>query len=235
MSVLILENEYTWSYKGAVKTACAYYRTSSVTNVGNDKDSLKRQQDAVRAYADSAGVEVVREYYDAAVSGTDPVESREGFSEMLAYMLGNGARTVLVENASRFARDHIVQGLGHLLLKKHGIDLVPVDSPGHFLEESPIANMVRTVISAVSQFEKEALVLKLRKARDRKRRETGRCEGNPSFGIVPVAHIRSAKALSAKGMSLRMISEHMGDKGLLSRANTLYSPSAIRTMLRKIV
>ena len=217
-----------------MKTACAYYRTSSVTNVGNDKDSLKRQQDAVRAYAASAGVEVVREYYDAAVSGTDPVESREGFSEMLAYMLGNGARTVLVENASRFARDHIVQGLGHLLLKKHGIDLIPVDSPGHFLEESPIANMVRTVISAVSQFEKEALVLKLRKARDRKRRETGRCEGNPSFGIIPVAHIRSAKALSAKGMSFRMISEQMGDKGLLSRANTLYSPSAIRTMLRKI-
>jgi DNA invertase Pin-like site-specific DNA recombinase len=218
-----------------MKTACAYYRTSSATNVGNDKDSLKRQQDAVRAYAASAGVEVVREYYDAAVSGTDPVESREGFSEMLAYMLGNGARTVLVENASRFARDHIVQGLGHLLLKKHGIDLIPVDSPGHFLEESPIANMVRTVISAVSQFEKEALVLKLRKARDRKRRETGRCEGNPSFGAIPIAHIRSAKALSAKGMSLRRISEQMGDKGLLSRANTLYSPSVIRTMLRKSV
>jgi DNA invertase Pin-like site-specific DNA recombinase len=234
LAVLILENEYDWAYKGAMKTACAYYRTSSATNVGNDKDSLKRQQDAVRAYAASEGVEVVREYYDAAVSGTDPVESREGFSEMLAYMLGNGARTVLVENASRFARDHIVQGLGHLLLKKHGIDLIPVDSPGHFLEESPIANMVRTVISAVSQFEKEALVLKLRKARDRKRRETGRCEGNPSFGIIPIAHIRSAKALSAKGMSLRRISEHMGDKGLLSRANTLYSPSAIRTMLRKI-
>jgi DNA invertase Pin-like site-specific DNA recombinase len=218
-----------------MKSACAYYRTSSATNVGNDKDSLKRQQDAVRAYAVSAGIEVVREYYDAAVSGTDPVESREGFSEMLAYMLGNGARTVLVENASRFARDHIVQGLGHLLLKKHGIDLIPVDSPGHFLEESPIANMVRTVISAVSQFEKEALVLKLRKARDRKRRETGRCEGNPSFGAIPFAHIRSAKALSAKGMSLRRISEQMGDKGLLSQANTLYSPSVIRTMLRKSV
>ena len=67
------------------------------------------------------GLEVVRGCYDAAVSGADPVESREGFSEMLAYILGNGARTVLVESASRFARDHIVQGLGHLLLKKHGI------------------------------------------------------------------------------------------------------------------
>jgi DNA invertase Pin-like site-specific DNA recombinase len=216
-----------------MRTACAYYRTSSATNVGNDKDSLKRQQDAVRAYASSVGLDVVREYYDAAVSGADPVESRDGFSEMLAYMLGNGARMVLVENASRFARDHIVQGLGHLLLKKHGIELIPVDSPGHFLEESPIANMVRTVISAVSQFEKEALVLKLRKARDRKRRETGRCEGNPSFGIIPIAHTKAAKALRAEGMSLRGISERMGGKGFLSRSGRPYSASAIRSMVNK--
>ncbi len=223
------------AYYGSMKTACAYYRTSSATNVGNDKDSLKRQQDAVRAYASSVGLEVVREYYDAAVSGADPVESREGFSEMLAYMLGNGARTVLVESASRFARDHIVQGLGHLLLKKHGIELIPVDSPGHFLEESPIANMVRTVICAVSQFEKEALVLKLRKARDRKRRETGRCEGNPSFGVIPIAHIKAAKALSAKRMSLRGIATQLATKGFLSRSNKPYSASAVRSMLKKSI
>jgi DNA invertase Pin-like site-specific DNA recombinase len=235
LCVLILENENSLRYKVAVKTACAYYRTSSATNVGNDKDSLKRQQDAVRAYASSAGLEVVREYYDAAVSGADPVESREGFSEMLAYMLGNGARTVLVENASRFARDHIVQGLGHLLLKKHGIELIPVDSPGHFLEESPIANMMRTMISAVSQFEKEALVLKLRKARDRKRRESGRCEGNPAFGITPPAHIKAAKAYSAKGVSLRRISVQLAAKGFLIRSDTPYSASAIRSMVMKSI
>jgi DNA invertase Pin-like site-specific DNA recombinase len=63
------------------------------------------------------------------VSGADPVESRDGFSQMLAYMLDNGARTVLVENAGRFARDHVVQALGHALLKKHGIELNPVDAP----------------------------------------------------------------------------------------------------------
>ena len=38
-----------------MKTACAYYRTSSAANVGNDKDSLKRQQEAVRTYAERNG------------------------------------------------------------------------------------------------------------------------------------------------------------------------------------
>ena len=43
------------------KTAVAYYRTSSATNVGHDKDSLKRQQDACKAYAAFAGIPIVQE------------------------------------------------------------------------------------------------------------------------------------------------------------------------------
>src|ERR1700731_4280376 len=70
-------------------TAVAYYRTSSATNVGTDKDSLKRQQDAVHSYAAANGISIVKEYYDAAVSGADPVTARPGFVEMLTYMLGN--------------------------------------------------------------------------------------------------------------------------------------------------
>src|ERR1700761_5984490 len=98
-----------------MKTACAYYRTSSQTNVAGD--SLPRQQDAVRAYAKAHGIEIVHEYYDAAVSGADPVEGRPGFASMLEYMLGNGARVVLTESASRFARDLAIQIAGHDLLK----------------------------------------------------------------------------------------------------------------------
>ncbi|OUR79644.1 hypothetical protein A9Q83_04420 [Alphaproteobacteria bacterium 46_93_T64] len=49
-------------------TATAYYRNSSATNVGADKDSLKRQQEAVTAYATTNGIVNVQEYYDAAIS-----------------------------------------------------------------------------------------------------------------------------------------------------------------------
>jgi DNA invertase Pin-like site-specific DNA recombinase len=212
-------------------TAVAYFRTSSATNVGDDKDSRKRQQDAVRAYAQANGIEIVREYYDAAVSGADPVEARPGFSNMLTYMLGNGARIVLVENASRFARDHIVQGLGHALLKKHGITLIPVDAPTHFTEESPTANMLRTIIAAVSQFEKEALVLKLRKARDRKRRETGRCEGNPAWIPVPDAAVKAAKAARDRGLSLRKVAAELASQGYLAPSGSTYGPQSIKKML----
>jgi DNA invertase Pin-like site-specific DNA recombinase len=211
--------------------AVAYYRTSSATNVGDDKDSRKRQEDAVQAFASAHSLEVVREFYDAAVSGADPVDSRDGFREMLAYLLGNGARTVLVENASRFARDLVVQITGHDMLKRHGIALIPVDAPDHFTEETPTAVMVRNILGAVSQFEKQSLVAKLRKARERIREERGRCEGNPQWKPVPQAASKAAREAQKGGLSLREIAAELASRGFLSRSGKPYGPQSVKGML----
>ncbi len=64
--------------------AVAYFRTSSATNVGADKDSEKRQRAAIEAYAKAAGVAIVETFYDAAVSGADAIDERPGFAAMLA-------------------------------------------------------------------------------------------------------------------------------------------------------
>ena len=55
--------------------AIAYLRTSSAANVGADKDSDTRQRQAIAGYAKRAGFELVGEFYDAAVSGKDPIEA----------------------------------------------------------------------------------------------------------------------------------------------------------------
>jgi DNA invertase Pin-like site-specific DNA recombinase len=216
-----------------MKTACAYFRTSSATNVGSDKDSLKRQQDAVRSYASAVGIEIVREFYDAAVSGADSIDCRAGFSEMLAYMLGNGARTILVENAGRFARDAIVALTGHEFLKKHGVELIPVDYPTHFTEDTDTARMIRTILAAVSAFEKDSLVGRLRKARERIRRETGSCEGRwlpVTADVCSIAH-----DLARTGLSLRGISAALADRGIHSASGRPYTASSVKKMLARAI
>ena len=62
-----------------LRLAVAYLRTSSAASVGADKDSDKRQRAAIEAFAKRAGFTIVEEYYDAAVSGADPVDQRPGF------------------------------------------------------------------------------------------------------------------------------------------------------------
>jgi len=92
--------------------AVAYLRTSSATNVGRDKDSDRRQRKAIEAFAKRAGIEIVSEYYDAAVSGADAIEGRPGFAALLEHIDSNGVRVVLVEDQARFARDLKVYVLG---------------------------------------------------------------------------------------------------------------------------
>ena len=53
--------------------AVAYLRTSSPTNVGPDKDSDKRQRDAIQTFGGRAGYVIVDEFYDASTKGADPV------------------------------------------------------------------------------------------------------------------------------------------------------------------
>src|SRR5215831_6900685 len=90
--------------------ALAYLRTSSSANVGADKDSDKRQRQAIATFAKHAGYELLEEFYDAAVSGADPIDARPGFKALLERIMSNGVRTVIVEDASRFARTLMVRG-----------------------------------------------------------------------------------------------------------------------------
>ena len=217
--------------------AVAYYRTSSAANVGADKDSLRRQRDAVRSYAEGRGLEITEEFYDAAVSGADPVDTRPGFKAMLDYMAGNGARVVLVENASRFARDLIVQLTGHDFLKGLGFELVPADAPDFFTDETPTAILVRQVLGAISQFEKGSLVAKLRAARDRKRAETGRCEGPtpPSLALVKEARRLARRSpKTGRKRSLRVIARELAEAGHTSPATgRAYTAEGLRKLLAR--
>ena len=96
-----------------MQTACISSAwSSSAANVGTDKDSEKRQRHAVQGFAKRAGFGIVDEFYDAAVSGADPIETRAGFAALLDRIEGNGVRTVIVEDASRFARELMAQELG---------------------------------------------------------------------------------------------------------------------------
>lgn len=219
--------------------ALAYLRTSSAANVGEDRDSGKRQLAAIEDYARRAGFSIVLPpYYDAAVSGADPIDARPGFAAMLTYLSEHPeVRTILVETASRFARDLTVQLTGHDLLKARGITLIPVDAPDHFTQETPTAVMVRQILGAVSQFEKAAIVHKLKVARDRKRAATGRCEGRKPLAEVNPNAVAMARKLhrkdrtTGKRLSYRKIAARLAEAGHLAASGKPFGPSAIKSML----
>lgn len=243
-----------------MKKAVAYLRTSSATNVGQDKDSDKRQLASIAAYAQANGYEVTEVFYDAAVSGADPVHERPGFAAMLARLAAGAAtppagagsprpgsgdgqppapaekKYILVESPDRFARDLAVQLAGHDMLRAQGIDLIPASAPDFFLEDTPTAVLVRQVLGAIAQFEKASLVAKLAAARARKKAATGRCEGRRPLAATHPGAVALAKSLRRKKpkggqMSLRAIAAELAAAGHVNERGVPFNPRAVLEMV----
>lgn len=218
------------------RVAAAYLRTSSATNVVGD--SSTRQRDAITAYAAKTGLEVGAEFYDGGVSGADPIDTRQGFADLLAWCAETGCGVILVEAASRFARDLAVQLAGHELLRERGIDLVPVDAPDYFADPGPTAEMVRQILGAVAQFEKASLVAKLRGARDRASAAVGkRIEGRKGYRETNPGLVREARRLARRSprtgetRSLARIAAELAKLGYTTATGKTFSPSQIARLL----
>jgi len=220
-----------------MKAAVAYFRTSSAANVGDDKDSEKRQRKAVVAYAKSNGFKIEDEYYDAAVSGTDPIEDRPGFSDLLDRIEGNGIRTVIIEDISRLARDMTTGILGLALLRAREVTLI--DAIGTDLT-NPADDMSEAMISISLVFatlEKKRLVRKLKSGRDRKSQELGRrVEGAKGLKHHAPEMVKEAKRLrrknpkSGKRRSFRKISAELAANGFTRPNGEAYSAMTIKNL-----
>lgn len=225
--------------------AVAYLRTSSAANVGGDRDSDKRQREAIASFAGYAGYVLIGEYFDAAVSGADPIEGRPGFRALLEHIVSNGVRTVIVEDASRFARTLMVQeagiamlvGLGVRVLTSRGDDLTDSD------DEMRVA--MRQIVGVFSQLEKARLVKKLRGARARKKAASGKCEGrkplaevNPEAAALAKrlrrARIKPNKRGEKRRMSLRQIGAELAAAGYLNERGRPFNHMAIARMIGEI-
>ena len=224
-------------HRNELTKAVAYFRTSSMTNVGDEKDTLKRQRQAVTAFAKSAGYEIIAEYSDNGVKGADAVDGRPGFAAMLQHIAGNGVRTIIVETASRFARDLITQETGFSFLQGLGVTLIAADSPDAFLDDTPTAVLIRQVLGAVAQFEKAALVAKLRGARERKKRETGKCGGRKSYAernpeMVALAKKLARYPVNGRKRSLRDVAAELEKIRHVAASGRRYEAAAVARMIR---
>jgi DNA invertase Pin-like site-specific DNA recombinase len=214
----------------------AYFRTSSATNVGEDKDSESRQRDAVTRFAKRNGYTIVDEFYDAAVSGADPITARPGFTAMLERIVGNGVRVILVETASRFARSVLTQEVGFGHLQGLGVTLIAVDSPESFLSQEPMMVALRQMQGVFSQLDKATLVAKLKSGRERKQRETGKGCGRKSLAELAPEAVALAKKLrryptNGRMRSLNEIAAALETAGFITRRGTRYGGAAIQRMV----
>ena len=214
--------------------AVAYLRTSSMANVGTDKDSDKRQREAIQGFAKRSGYVVTDEFYDAAVSGADPIETRPGFAALLDRIEGNGVRTVLVEDASRFARDLVTQELGIIALAARDVRVITASGDDLTNTDDPFKVAMRQIAGAFAQLEKARLVAKLKSGRERANRHAGRkLDVRKSLAeLYPEAVARAKYLRRYRKQSLREIAATLASEGHTTRnKGTPFNAKVIKTMI----
>lgn len=222
----------------ATTKAVSYLRVSGKGQI--DGDGFPRQREAIQGYAKRHGLEIVDEYRDEGVSGTRELENREGLRDLITRVRSNGVRTVLLENATRLARDLMVSEVILREFRDLGVQVIAADSGTDLTvgDDDPTRKLIRQVLGAVAEFEKSILVTKLRAARVRKRRATGRCEGRKPFGSRlgeedTLARMRALyrKPRGHARMSFGKIADVLNAEKRPSRTGGPWAPQTVRQIL----
>jgi DNA invertase Pin-like site-specific DNA recombinase len=127
-------------------------------------------------YAKAHGIQIVQEFTDEGVSGTTDALDRPGLTELFVSLKANGVKLVLVENATRLARDLMVSEIILAEFRRLGVKVLSADGGIDLTlgNDDPTGKLVRQILAAVSEWEQCALVQKLRASRLRIRRAGGR-------------------------------------------------------------
>lgn len=226
--------------KQTKKEAVAYCRVSSK---GQQKDGtgLDRQEELISTFAKRKGHKLIAVYKEA-MTGTDA--DRPEFTQMLADLLSNGCRTIIVERLDRLARDLGVQLQLVGLLCSKGFTLMSADTEQDVtaaFSGDPMLKAMIQVQSVFSELDKSMLVKKLRKARETKKAKTGRCEGRKPFGFYPeeAETLKRIKQLyrkprSEKRLGFYQIATILNKEGLPTRSGVPWHGSHISTILKRL-
>lgn len=202
-----------------------YLRVSGKGQV--DGDGPDRQIEAINSFCSAHKLPPpgLQMFFEAAVSGTVEAMDRPKFTEMLLAIESlPEAACIVVERMDRLARDLMVSEILLAECRKRNILVYAADQPGlqdmASNEGDPTRVLFRQILGALAQWEKSALVHKLRSARNRVREATGRCEGVLPFGSTEeeASAKRIMVTLQAAGNSYQAIAREANQMGLKTRS-----------------
>jgi len=218
-----------------MEKAYGYIRVSGKGQINGD--GFARQEKAINDYAKAKGIEIVRIYKEKGVSGT--IKNRPALTDMMISLIqnGRGIHTVIIERIDRLARDLMVQETILDDMNKNGVSIISV-TDGDLLENDPTRKLVRQVLGAIAEYDKEMTVQKLRGARNRKKALTGKCEGRKSYHesnpelIAEIKRLRR-KPRNGKRLSIKKCVESLTTAGFKTATGKSFTVSRLENVIYK--
>lgn len=214
-----------------------YVRVSSKGQM--DGDGPKRQEFAIENFCTAHKLKLDSIFSDE-ISGTTEALDRVGFANLMELIERHPGHfnAVVVERMDRLARDLMVSEFLLKELRTRGVKVFATDQ-GALIdmannEGDPTRKLIRQIIAALAEWEKSQLVMKLRVARERKRKLTGRCEGPPPYGVTHAERVTldAIRRFQKNGLSLREIAYFLNAGGFKTRTGLQWTKNNLNQILR---
>lgn len=224
-----------------MEKAYGYLRVSGKGQI--EGDGFTRQMEVIQAYAEKANYEIVRFFHEEGVSGTKGELDRPAFQEMMEAILRNGVRTIIVERLDRLAREYRIQETLLIYLASKDITLINASTEENVTEaiqSDPMKKALIQIQGIFAELEKNLLVKKLRKARDRKRELEGKCEGRKFFLESPegqavlkeIKRLRKKPKGTSKRMTYAQVAEELNRQGFKSSIGKSFNAQMVIDILK---
>lgn len=116
-------------------------------------------------------------FYQDTTSGSTPFFKRDGWSKLMG-VLKSGDK-IIVHRLDRLSRDTMNFLVMENELKKLNVSIVFIDGiQGH----DPMAEMVRTILSSVAEYERKMIALRIQQAKDVQRSKGMHLSGHVNYG-----------------------------------------------------
>ena len=179
-------------------------------------------------------------FKEEGVSGTKGEADRPAFQEMVSEILRDGVKTVIVEGLDRLAREYRIQETLIVYLASKNIELLSARTEENVTEavmSDPMRKALVQIQGVFAELEKNLLVRKLRVARERKRKETGKCEGRKSYQEAMPEVVREIRRLRRKKkgmprMPYTKIADELNRRGRKTMTGKKWTGVLVQSVLR---
>jgi site-specific DNA recombinase len=205
-------------------------------------ESIEMQLDLCREYCLKHGIEIVGEYNDRALSGSE--EDRPGLWNAVEALKRD--YVLVVYRLDRLARSVYLSYIIEQAVKKHGAKIVSICGEGTW-QDQPEDELVRRILQALAEYERKVIAARTKAAMLRHQANGRRMSDRTPFGWLrdPDNHSRLIEDsqeqeiistivhLRETGNSYRQICRELEQQGLLCRGRQKWFHQTIKTILKR--
>tara|TARA_B100001964_G_scaffold245363_1_gene331873 strand:+ start:1783 stop:2502 length:720 start_codon:yes stop_codon:yes gene_type:complete len=226
-----------------IKRAYSYLRVSGKSQI--DKSGFDRQEKSIKAFAKESKFIIDRDFREEGVTGTKGELDRPAFQEMVAANLANGINTVIIESLDRLAREYRIQEEILMYLARHGIDLISANTEENVTQamlDDPMKKAIIQMQGIFAELDKSLIVKKLKLAREKVKKEKGKCEGAKHYGevsddekaiIKKIVYMRRLSRGQIKRLSYQRVANKLNAAGIKTKRNKKWTGMGVYNIVNK--